>query len=68
MSDADLLGSPAGTDGAPDVVYRIIDSPVGPLLLAATDSGLVLASWYRAGTSSILGGDQDQAAGDRVMG
>ena len=40
MSDADLLGSPAGTDGAPDVVYRIIDSPVGPLLLAATDSGL----------------------------
>lgn len=54
MSDADLLGSPAGTDGAPDVVYRIIDSPVGPLLLAATDSGLVRVVFEREGFQTKL--------------
>ncbi|MFN0025847.1 MAG: methylated-DNA--[protein]-cysteine S-methyltransferase [Acidimicrobiales bacterium] len=35
------LGAEALTEGLIDVAYRSIDSPVGPLLLAATPRGLV---------------------------
>ena len=33
------LAAAAQQDGVLDVAYRVIDSPVGPLLLAATDAG-----------------------------
>ena len=35
------LAAAAQQDGVLDVAYRVIDSPVGPLLLAATDAGLI---------------------------
>jgi methylated-DNA-[protein]-cysteine S-methyltransferase len=37
----DRLVAAAARDGSLDVAYRTVDSPLGPLLLAATDSGLV---------------------------
>lgn len=37
----DRLGATAGDLDLLDVAYRVVDSPVGPLLLAATDAGLV---------------------------
>jgi methylated-DNA-[protein]-cysteine S-methyltransferase len=36
-----LLATAADHDGILDVSYRIVDSPIGPLLLAATPAGLV---------------------------
>lgn len=35
----------AGLEGLLDISYRVIDSPVGPLLLAATDIGLVRVAY-----------------------
>ncbi|OLT50335.1 cysteine methyltransferase [Corynebacterium sp. CNJ-954] len=35
------LSADSDTDGLLDVAYRTVDSPVGPLLLAATQKGLV---------------------------
>lgn len=37
----DRLVAAAAADGLLDVAYRTVDSPLGPLLLAATDRGLV---------------------------
>jgi methylated-DNA-[protein]-cysteine S-methyltransferase len=37
-----------------DVAFRIIDSPVGPLLLAATPRGLVRVAYDTEGTDSVL--------------
>lgn len=37
----DRLVTTAEREGILDVAYRTVDSPVGPLLLAATDAGLV---------------------------
>ena len=39
------LGLAAETEGLLDVAYTIIDSPVGPLLLAATPKGLVRVAY-----------------------
>lgn len=41
--------------GLLDVAYRTVDSPVGPLLLAATDSGLVRVAYQREDFDHVLG-------------
>ena len=37
-----------------DIAYRTIDTPVGPLLLAATEKGLVRVAYQREGFESVL--------------
>lgn len=44
-----------------DVAYRVIDSPVGPLLLAATEKGLVRVAYEREDFDAVL-----QALADRI--
>lgn len=44
-----------------DVAYRLIDSPLGPLLLAATPKGLVRVAFEREGFDAVL-----TALADRV--
>ena len=39
------LAAAAAEAGILDVAYRTVDSPLGPLLLAATDQGLVRVAW-----------------------
>ena len=48
------LAADALRAGLLDVAYRIVDSPVGPLLLAATDLGLVRIAYAREGHGSVL--------------
>ena len=48
------LVADAQRDGVLDVAYRIVDSPVGPLLLAATDLGLVRIAYAREGHNAVL--------------
>lgn len=42
--------------GLLDVAYRTVDSPVGPLLLAATGAGLVRVAYEREGFDAVLAG------------
>lgn len=45
------------TDAGPgrqDVAYRTIDSPIGPLLLAATDAGLLRVAFEVEGLDAVL--------------
>jgi len=44
----------AEVEGLLDVAYRTIDSPVGPLLLAATTAGLVRVAYQREGHEQVL--------------
>jgi methylated-DNA-[protein]-cysteine S-methyltransferase len=44
----------AETNGILDVAYRPIDTPVGPLLLAATERGLVRVAYEREGFDDVL--------------
>ncbi len=44
----------AERDGLLDISYRTIDSPVGPLLLAATSGGLVRVAFDREGHDTVL--------------
>jgi methylated-DNA-[protein]-cysteine S-methyltransferase len=44
----------ASADGLLDIAYRTIDTPVGPLLLAATDKGLVRVAYEREGHDRVL--------------
>jgi methylated-DNA-[protein]-cysteine S-methyltransferase len=44
----------AGEQGLIDVAYRTVDTPVGPLLLAATETGLVRVAFEREGFDSVL--------------
>lgn len=44
----------AGADGLLDVAYRTMDSPVGPLLLAATPAGLVRVAFEREDHDAVL--------------
>ena len=37
-----------------DVAYRIVDSPLGPLLVAATDQGLVRLAYQREDHDAVL--------------
>jgi methylated-DNA-[protein]-cysteine S-methyltransferase len=48
------LASRAAADGLLDVAYGTIDSPLGPLLLAATPAGLVRLAFDREGHDAVL--------------
>lgn len=50
------LVATAEADGLLDVAYRTVVSPVGPLLLAATDQGLVRVSYACEGHDQVLAG------------
>jgi methylated-DNA-[protein]-cysteine S-methyltransferase len=55
------LAADAQVEGLLDVAYRTVDSPVGRLLLAATDVGLVRVAYAREGHDTVL-----QALADRI--
>ena len=55
------LTTAAATDGLLDVAYRTVDSPVGNLLLAATDIGLVRVAYALEDHDRVL-----QALSDRI--
>jgi methylated-DNA-[protein]-cysteine S-methyltransferase len=48
------LAELAQRDGLLDVAYRTVDSPVGPLLLAATEQGLVRVAFGVEGHEDVL--------------
>jgi methylated-DNA-[protein]-cysteine S-methyltransferase len=48
------LAERAATDGLLDVAYRTMDSPAGPLLLAATPAGLVRVAFDRENHDDVL--------------
>ncbi|GAT00092.1 methylated-DNA-[protein]-cysteine S-methyltransferase [Mycolicibacterium fortuitum subsp. acetamidolyticum] len=48
------LAVAADRDGVLDIAYRIIDSPVGPLLVAATERGLVRVAYAREDHDAVL--------------
>lgn len=48
------LARSADQQGLLDVAYRTIDTPVGPLLLAATERGLVRVAYEREGFPGVL--------------
>ncbi len=48
------LADAAQRDDLLDVAYRRVDSPVGPLLLAATDKGLVRVAYAREDHDAVL--------------
>ena len=50
----DRLAVESHRDGILDVAYRIVDSPVGPLLLAATEQGLVRVAYAREDHDAVL--------------
>jgi methylated-DNA-[protein]-cysteine S-methyltransferase len=50
----DRLVAAAGADGSLDVAYRTIDSPLGSLLLAATEQGLVRLAYEREDHDQVL--------------
>ncbi len=55
MKDAlDRLTDRANAEGLLDVAYATVDSPFGPLLLAATPRGLVKVSFPQFGTEATL--------------
>lgn len=55
------LADAAEADGVLDVAYRTVDTPVGSLLLAATERGLVRVAYPRQGHDTAL-----QALADRI--
>ena len=55
------LASAAATGGILDVAYRTLDTPLGSLLLAATELGLVRVGYASEGHDSVL-----QALAERV--
>lgn len=48
------LVAAAGRDGLLDVAYRTLDTPVGKLLLAATEQGLVRVAYDREDHDAVL--------------
>ncbi len=50
----DRLAVQAQREGILDVAYRVVDSPVGPLLLAATEQGLIRVAYAREGHDAVL--------------
>ncbi|WP_434089719.1 methylated-DNA--[protein]-cysteine S-methyltransferase [Kocuria palustris] len=48
------LSAQAGERGLIDVAYRTLETPVGPLLLAATETGLVRVAFEREGFDAVL--------------
>ncbi|WP_114906085.1 methylated-DNA--[protein]-cysteine S-methyltransferase [Ornithinimicrobium murale] len=61
-----LLELRAAQEGLLDVAYRTLDTPVGPLLLAATPSGLVRVAYEREGFDAVLA-DLATRIGSRVL-
>ncbi|MDQ1462092.1 MAG: methylated-DNA-[protein]-cysteine S-methyltransferase [Actinomycetota bacterium] len=57
----DRLTARAQTDGVLDIAYRIVDSPIGGLLLAATDVGLVRVAFSHEDYDAVL-----QSLSDRI--
>jgi methylated-DNA-[protein]-cysteine S-methyltransferase len=57
----DRLAAAAERDRTLDVAYRTVDTPVGPLLLAATDRGLIRVAYAAEDHDAVL-----QALADRV--
>jgi methylated-DNA-[protein]-cysteine S-methyltransferase len=55
------LAADAQRDGVLDIAYRTVDSPVGPLLLAATDHGVVRVAYAREDHDAVL-----QTLADRI--
>jgi methylated-DNA-[protein]-cysteine S-methyltransferase len=55
------LAAAAQADGVLDVAYRTVDSPVGELLIASTDAGLVRVAYAVENHDSVL-----QALADRI--
>ncbi|MGB8402633.1 MAG: methylated-DNA--[protein]-cysteine S-methyltransferase [Mycobacterium sp.] len=51
---SDRLAAAAQRDGLLDIAYRTVDSPVGPLLLAATEQGLVRVAYARENHDTVL--------------
>ncbi len=49
------LGDEAERHGLLDVAYRIVDTPIGPLLLAATRDGLVRVAFACEDHDTVLG-------------
>lgn len=50
----ELLAAKAGSEGLLEVAYRVIDSPVGSLLLAATEAGVVRVAFEREDHDTVL--------------
>jgi methylated-DNA-[protein]-cysteine S-methyltransferase len=48
------LAAAAAAEGILDVAYRTVDSPVGPLLLAATERGLVRVAYLSEDHDAVL--------------
>ena len=57
----DRLVGAAAAEALLDVAYRMVDSPLGPLLVAATDQGLVRLAYQREDHDAVL-----QTLADRV--
>ena len=55
------LATEAASAGLLDLTVRTVDSPVGPLLLAATGTGLVRVAYEREGFDAVL-----QSLADRI--
>jgi methylated-DNA-[protein]-cysteine S-methyltransferase len=51
---AERLSARAADDGAADIAYAALDSPVGRLLLAATSAGLVRLAYADGGEDPVL--------------
>ena len=62
----DRLVTQASAEGLLDVTYRIIDSPLGPLLLAATPAGLVRVAYAAQDHDAVLQELSDRV-GSRVL-
>lgn len=72
-ADADVLArlrarlaASADADGLLDIAYTVVDSPVGGLLLAATDRGLVRVAYAREDHDAVLE-TLAQKVGPRVL-
>jgi len=55
------LAAAAAAEGILDVAYRTVDTPLGTLLLAATEQGLVRVAYPNQGHDAVL-----QALADRI--
>lgn len=55
------LATAAHAEGLLDIAYRIVDSPVGALLIAATELGLVRVAYASEGHDTVL-----QSLADRI--
>ena len=62
----DQLVAAAEADQLLDVAYRTVDSPVGALLVAATDQGLVRVAYEREDHDHVLQG-LSELIGPRIL-